>query len=341
MPTVKGIVVTALSTVTTLGLVSLLAAVGTPEAFATTPSWKTTASYAPLPNVRAVSCAAGTATCVAVGDDGGNYASILVSNNGGSTWSAGTVPNGVTALSTVSCPSPTICYAGGGTGILKSTDGGSTVGQAIAVLSHAVDLMLHDRSMHRRRRISNRWHDRWNHLESAITANWTGLPVKRLLLQTQVTCVAVGVVASNPAIIGTRKRRINWALLDSANCHIAFLLSLCATATNCVAVRTCRSGGDTHDFEHDRLHDLGINDLHPVRRHFGGSRIAQPAHVHCGGYEPRLHSVCNSDQQMTEPLDDSDYPHRTPSISPVSPARPCLTASPSVTAATPVPAPPS
>ena len=34
---------------------------GMSEASATTPSWKTTASYTPLPNVRAVSCAAGTA----------------------------------------------------------------------------------------------------------------------------------------------------------------------------------------------------------------------------------------------------------------------------------------
>ncbi len=125
MPTVKGIVRAALSIVASLGLVGLLTTEGTPAASATIPSWKTTASYSPLPNVRAVSCAAGTTTCVAVGDDGGHYASILVSNNGGSTWSAGTVPAGVTDLATVSCPSATICYAGGGSGILKSTNGGS------------------------------------------------------------------------------------------------------------------------------------------------------------------------------------------------------------------------
>ena len=119
MPTVKGVVFASLSTVATLGLIGLLAIEGSPDASATTPSWKTTASYTPLPNVRAVSCASGSSTCVAVGDDGGNYASILVSNNGGSTWSAGTVPSGVSSLSTVSCPSAAICYAGGGTGILE------------------------------------------------------------------------------------------------------------------------------------------------------------------------------------------------------------------------------
>ena len=57
VPTVKGIVVAALSTVATLGSVRASAPWAMPAASATTPSWKTTASYSPLPNVRAVSCA--------------------------------------------------------------------------------------------------------------------------------------------------------------------------------------------------------------------------------------------------------------------------------------------
>ena len=94
------------------------------------PQWHTTASYEPVVNVHDVSCAPSTsptsATCVAVGDDGGEVASIILTNNGGSTWSDGTPPAGVTSLSTVSCPSATVCYAGGGSGILKSIDGGLT-----------------------------------------------------------------------------------------------------------------------------------------------------------------------------------------------------------------------
>ena len=35
--------------------------------------------------------------------------------------------SGVTALSTVSCPSAAVCYAGGGSGIMKSSDGGTAV----------------------------------------------------------------------------------------------------------------------------------------------------------------------------------------------------------------------
>ena len=131
MRTVKRIAVAALSAMVVLALVGLVGGpLGTSTAAAATPQWHTAASYSPLANVRAVSCAPSSspasATCVAVGDDGGNYASIIVTNNGGATWTDSTVPTGVTTLATVSCPSASICYAGGGSGILKSTDGGST-----------------------------------------------------------------------------------------------------------------------------------------------------------------------------------------------------------------------
>ena len=99
-------------------------------ATAATPNWQTTASFNPLANVNAVSCApnttASSTTCVAVGDDGGHVASVIVTQNDGATWSAATPPSGVTTLSTVSCPSAAVCYAGGGSGIMKSSNGGET-----------------------------------------------------------------------------------------------------------------------------------------------------------------------------------------------------------------------
>ena len=49
-----------------------------------------------------------------------------MTNDGGATWTRSIPPAGVTTLSTVSCPSATTCYAGGGQGIIKSSDGGST-----------------------------------------------------------------------------------------------------------------------------------------------------------------------------------------------------------------------
>ena len=129
--TVRGLTVVALPTVLALALIGILGIrVLSPPAAATTPHWQTTASYQPLANVRAVSCAPSispsSATCVAVGDDGGQVASIIVTNDGGTTWSSSSPPEGVTTLSTVSCPSASVCYAGGGSGIMKSSDGGAS-----------------------------------------------------------------------------------------------------------------------------------------------------------------------------------------------------------------------
>ena len=95
-------------------------------AAAATPSWQSTATFTPLANVDAVSCAPSTTTCVAVGDDGGHVASVIVTENDGATWSDATPPSGVTTLSAVSCPSAAVCYAGGGSGIYKSSNGGET-----------------------------------------------------------------------------------------------------------------------------------------------------------------------------------------------------------------------
>jgi photosystem II stability/assembly factor-like uncharacterized protein len=128
---VRGLAVTVLSTVMAVALFGVLGSqVSALSAAAVTPTWQTTASYTPLANVSAVSCApsatASSTTCMAVGDDGGHVASIIVSENGGATWSDATPPSGVITLDTVSCPSAAICYAGGGSGIMKSSNGGAS-----------------------------------------------------------------------------------------------------------------------------------------------------------------------------------------------------------------------
>ncbi len=127
MRTVREITVFVVATAMTLVLIVLLGSQLSPlPASGVTPTWHTTASFRPLANVSAVSCAPISTTCVAVGDDGGHVASVIVTNNDGSSWSDATPPPGVTSLSTVSCPSASVCYAGGGSGIMKSTNGGST-----------------------------------------------------------------------------------------------------------------------------------------------------------------------------------------------------------------------
>src|SRR5205807_9921015 len=42
------------------------------------------------------------------------------------TWARSSPPAGVTTLDTVSCPSASVCYAAGGAGIMKSTNGGTS-----------------------------------------------------------------------------------------------------------------------------------------------------------------------------------------------------------------------
>ena len=76
---------------------------GNTPAGATSPQWQTTASFAPLANVRAVSCApnsgSGPTTCVAVGDNGNNVPSIITSDDGGATWTNDTVPGSTLGFS--------------------------------------------------------------------------------------------------------------------------------------------------------------------------------------------------------------------------------------------------
>ena len=66
-----------------------------------------------------VSCVSSTA-CVAT--TGG----ISTTSDGGTTWTAASVPNGVTSLDAVSCSTSSTCTAVGGESIIASTDGGAT-----------------------------------------------------------------------------------------------------------------------------------------------------------------------------------------------------------------------
>ena len=84
MYTVRRITLVTLATATLVALFGVLGTqVSTLPAAAATPSWQSTATFTPLANVDAVSCAPGTTTCVAVGDDGGHVASVIVTENDG------------------------------------------------------------------------------------------------------------------------------------------------------------------------------------------------------------------------------------------------------------------
>src|SRR5580698_8515905 len=103
MHTIRILVAAGLCAVMAVLAVGVFSAplVSTP-AGATPPQWQTTASFPPLTNVSAISCApsgsSATTTCVAVGDVGFNIPSIITTSDGGSTWTTVAPPQGTTTF---------------------------------------------------------------------------------------------------------------------------------------------------------------------------------------------------------------------------------------------------
>ena len=178
-------------------------------AAAVAPSWQTSAAYTPLAERSAVSCAPNavpsSTTCVAVGDDGGNVASVIVSQNGGATWSDRLLPPGVTTLSTVSCPSAAVCYAGGGSGIFKSTNGGASwtvqdssfPAQSISCFTIDECTAVGGLGIVR--------HNGWFHLESSDAAVWTQRSCRAFHARTRSPALQSESSTVSPAIVGTVK----------------------------------------------------------------------------------------------------------------------------------------
>ena len=227
MRTVRSVAVAALATVMSLALTGIVASQLAPSpASGATPTWHTAASYPPLANVSAVSCAPLSTSCVAVGDDGGHVASIIVTNNNGSTWSDASPPANVTSLSTVSCPSALVCYAAGGSGILKSSDGGSSwTVQPSTFPAQSISCFTIDECT----AVGGLGIEK-----TSDGATWTsqtpptGLnSLASCVLSRCITCVAVGVLNSHPSIIGTQNGG-SWSLLSQPLVNLLSAIS-CGT----------------------------------------------------------------------------------------------------------------
>ena len=206
MDTVRRISVTAMSAVLAVTIISFLGMKLTASsAGAVSPQWQTTASFSPLVNVNAVSCApsatASSATCVAVGDDGGQVASIIVTDDGGAVWTDAAPPSGVTSITTVSCPSAAVCYAGGGSGLLKSSNGGTTWSvQDSSFTADSISCVTIDQCT----AVGGS-----NIVETIDGSTWSARtpPASTDSLSTVscsnlTTCAAIGRVNGNPAIVG-------------------------------------------------------------------------------------------------------------------------------------------
>ena len=247
MRTVREVSVAVLSVVVTVTVISFLGSqVTPPPAGAVTPQWQTTASFNPLVNVSAVSCApsatASSATCVAVGNDGGQVSSIIVTNDGGAVWASSPVPAGVTNLSTISCPSAAVCYAGGGSGLLKSSNGGTSwtvldssfVAQSISCFTIDECTAVGGSQITKTTDGTS-----WNLQTPPSQTD----DLRVVSCPNAVTCVAVGTVANDPSIVG-ESNGTTWNLLNQP--VLASLSSVsCSSGSACTAIGIATTGGAT------------------------------------------------------------------------------------------------
>ena len=93
--------------------------------------WRRVGAAPGLVDLNAISCPE-VATCFAAGDtvtgEHGSSDAVFVTTDGGARWHEEAVPavqSGI-LLSTISCPSVSSCWVGGGSGLLATTDGGLT-----------------------------------------------------------------------------------------------------------------------------------------------------------------------------------------------------------------------
>jgi photosystem II stability/assembly factor-like uncharacterized protein len=98
----------------------------TPPIAATTQSWSVAESFGGSAlNLNAVTCPTAS-QCYAVGETTFKTGMVLVSGDGGSTWTQYNVPAGVGTLSAVSCSAASSCVAVGGTSVITTTDSGTS-----------------------------------------------------------------------------------------------------------------------------------------------------------------------------------------------------------------------
>lgn len=107
----------------TVAAVPALAAASTTST--STSAWGAVAALPAPAGVSSISCPS-TTTCVAEGIDSNDYGDVEVTTDGGTAWSAGSLPSQVVGgPGAVSCPTTSWCMAVGG-GTFVSTDGGKT-----------------------------------------------------------------------------------------------------------------------------------------------------------------------------------------------------------------------
>ena len=241
--------VMALSAVLAVALIGILGSqLASAPADAVSPQWQTTAAFNPLANVSAVSCApsatASSATCVAVGDDGGKWPPSSSPTTAAQPGPVQLPPSGVTGLTTVSCPSACRLLRRRRIRIAEVEQRRHDVDGSGLVVPGSIDLLLHDRRMHggRRKQISSR--RRWVYLDSSDSTSSRPTYSQRVSCPNAITCVAIGIVERQSLDRWDDKwERVGQRLAQPA--VVSSLQLSCFTATTCVAVGIAQAGGAT------------------------------------------------------------------------------------------------
>jgi photosystem II stability/assembly factor-like uncharacterized protein len=114
------------STTSTTAAAGTTSTTAAPAPVATTQSWSVTGSFgASALSLTAVTCPT-TTQCYAVGETTFKTGMVLVSADGGSTWTQYNVPTGVGTLSAIACSTGSSCVAVGGTSVITTTDSGTS-----------------------------------------------------------------------------------------------------------------------------------------------------------------------------------------------------------------------
>ena len=203
------------------------------------------------------------------GDDGGHAASIIVTQNGGASWSDSTPPVGVTTLSTVSCPST--CRL-----LRRRRLRNHEVDQRRGELDHSglrrfrpnrfpastlTSAPRLEASRSSRRPMASTW--------NAQTPPPETDSLSAVSCSSAITCVAVGVVDGNPSIVGTANGVNLDATLDQPSRQFPGVSCLARHRPPALRLELPRGGGATSP-EHVNFSDLATDHLNPR----GSSSIA-------------------------------------------------------------------
>ncbi len=248
---------------------------------AVTASWRSTAAFLPLVNVQAVSCASET-VCEAVGDGADNQINIIGNDKCRNNMDIVKHRLPLRRISrTISCPSASVCFAGGVSGIISTSDGGSiwTVSDAgFAAASISCPAPTSCTAVRNNNIATTTNGSSWSPQTSPVgTENQVSISCP-----TTSTCYAVGTITWAAAIAEESSVETPWTVEDANPPVGSFSDISCALTTTCVATaKTSAPGRRNHTFD-DKSAYLDSPDIHSSWKHLELNPMQRQQSLHCG-----------------------------------------------------------